>query len=44
MLDSHGDEIREDPETFQLLTAYLGESVERYGRAQQQLIDVLLTE
>ena len=44
MLDSHGDEIREDPATFQLLNDYLIDSVERYGRAQQQLIDVLLTE
>ena len=44
MLDSYGDEIREDPTTFQLLNDYLIDSVERYGRAQQQLIDVLLTE
>ena len=44
LLDNHGNEIRQDPKTFQLLTAYLDDSLERYSEAQQRLIDVLLTE
>ena len=44
LLKNHGAEIRQDPETFNALTAYLRDSLERYGEAQQRLIDVLLTE
>lgn len=44
VLDRHGEEAINDPKTVQRLNKYLIESMEKYEKAQQDLIDVILTD
>ncbi len=44
VLDRHGEEALTDPKTVQRLNKYLIESLDHYEKAQQRLLDVILTD
>lgn len=41
MMDEYGDQLKEDEEVFNRMTRQLLEPMDRYQRAQQQLMDIL---